>query len=142
MGHSITDFHGAAFTAKDWKVQVWLHLLVRAIDRLPEKPDWLCSAREYWYEQATIAVNGLVCPNLDRFLHDDSSVAVLRKLVEQGFSEFRQFGEKVPCAYLNEICQLTAHNQYVQDIPTESFLAYGRALQKLLDGKMKTHEYA
>jgi hypothetical protein len=135
VGHSFTDFHGVGFTAKDWKVQVWLHLLVCEIDRLPQPPQWLCSAREYWREQAILAINGCVDPRLDFYLTDDERVALLRQIAQHVYSDLRAFGESVPRDFLNTLCELSGQSQYREDVRTDLFLDYGRALLKLLDGK-------
>ena len=142
MGTTSTSFRGVTLLARDWKVQVWLHLLVREVDRLDDRPEWLLEARKYWSETATIAINGLVCPRLDYFLIDEADVALMRRLVQRVISTLRQFGEFVPRDFLNDLCQLPAHSQFTKDIATEEFLAYGRALRKLLDGKMRTQECA
>jgi len=123
-------------------VQVWLHLLVREVDQLREQPEWLPEAREYWSEQATIAINGLICPRLDYFLIDEADVDLMRKLVQRVIGRLREFGDIVPRDFLNDLCQLPAHSQFTKDIATEEFLAYGRALRKLLDGKMQSQECA
>ena len=144
MGHSTTVFREMGFTAKDWKLEVWLHFLVREIDQMPRPPDWLCKARDYWSEQATLAINGCIGTELDRFLIDDERVAVVRKLVQHVYDSLHRFGEQVPRDFLNALCQLPQEGRgsFPHDIQTELLLSYGRALLKLLSGKMKSPEYA
>jgi hypothetical protein len=67
MGHSTTVFRDVGFTAKDWKLQVWLHLLAREVDQMVSPPDWLSTARNYWREQATLSINGCIGTGLDEF---------------------------------------------------------------------------
>ena len=141
MGHSVTDFRGASFTAKDYKVEVWLGLLAREIEQIQNPPEWLTIAGNHWREQAKISFNGCLDPALDRFLADDEKVAYVRQLAQLVYHQLLEFGEQVPCDFLNALLALHAPNHYPQDVATELFLAYGRALLKLLDGKMKTHEY-
>ena len=142
MGHSITDFRGAGFTARDWKVEVWLQLLAREVDQLSTPPAWLAAARDHWREQATLRINGCIRPELDVYLTDDQRVAVVHNLAQRVYDSLLQFGERVPRDFLNGLCRLPQREQYSQDMQTEVFLVYGRALLKLLNGKMKGHEFA
>jgi hypothetical protein len=100
------------------------------------------AARDHWREQATLRINGCIDPNLDAYLIDDQRFAVVRNLAQRVYNSLLQFGEQVPRDFLNALCQLPAREQYQQDMKTELFLVYGRALLKLLNGKMKTHEFA
>lgn len=142
MGHSITDFRGVGFTARDWKLEVWLQLLAREVDQLPSPPAWLAAARDHWREQANLRINGCIDPNLDAYLIDDQRVVFVRNLAQRVYNSLLQFGEQVPRDFLNALCQLPVREQYSKDMQTELFLVYGRALLKLLNGKMKSHEFA
>lgn len=142
MGHSITDFRGDAFIAKDWKLEVWLHLLAREVDKMPKPPGWLLEARAYWHEQATLSINGCIDAGLTEFLTDDVRVGTARNLAQRVYSFLLRFGERVPHDFLNELCQPPHGSEWTQDVETELFLRYGRALLKLLGGKMKTFEVA
>lgn len=142
MGHSTTVFRGVGFTAKDWKLEVWLHLLACEVDKMPDPPAWLIAIRDYWRVQATLSVNGCIGTGLDEFLTDDGRVAVVRTIAQRVFASLLRFGESVPRDFLNNLCRHPAFSQWTQDVETELFLMYGRALLKLLDGKMTTHEYA
>jgi hypothetical protein len=142
MGHSSFDFRGAGFISKDWKVTVWLHLLVREADRMPAPPPWLVEARDHWQEQATLAINGCIDPSLDTFLTSDERVAVVCEMTQRALSALVQFGDRVPCDFLNGLCQVPPSRQWPQDVETELFLRPGRALLKLLHGKMTSHEFA
>src|SRR4051794_19010397 len=111
MGYSITDFRGVGFTAKDWKLQVWLHLLAREADRIPNPPDWLCAARDHWREQATLTVNDCIDTGLDKFLTDKERVVVMQNLAQRVYSSLVQFGEYIHCDYLNHLCQSSEHSR-------------------------------
>ena len=109
---------------------------------MPQSPGWLAAARNYWHEQAVLAVNGCIDPNLDALLTDDDRLALLRRLAQRIYSKLLQFGERMPRDFLNGLCDLPTESQYSQDVETEAFLKCGRALLKLLDGKMTAHEVA
>lgn len=142
MGHSFTNFRGNGFDAKDYKLEVWLRLLVGEVDRMPEPPLWLVEARVFWQHQSEIAINGLISVGLDKFLLNEERVSVLRKLVQQAFSFLFEFGDYVPAKFLNNLCGFEGHREFGKDMETELFLRYGRALLKLLDGKMDSYECA
>ncbi len=142
MGHSTTVFRGVGFTAKDWKLEVWLHLLAREVDKLANPPTWLTAIRDFWREQATLSVNGCIDAGLDEFLTAPERITVVRNLAQQVLSSLIHFGKHVPGNFLNELCQPPPSSPWPQDVETELFLQYGRALLKLLDGKMTTHEHA
>jgi hypothetical protein len=141
MGHSTILFRGNGFTAKDWKTQVWLQLLAREVDQMPQPPAWLSTARDFWREQATLAINGCIGADLDRFMTDNERVAIVRDIAQHVFNALLHFGERVPRDFLNDLGEFPPGGGYTQDVETELFLAYGRALLKLLDGKMRGHEY-
>jgi hypothetical protein len=58
------------------------------------------------------------------------------------FSFLHRLGERVPRDFLNDLCKPQPDELWLQDVETELFLKYGRALLKLLDGKMTGHEHA
>jgi hypothetical protein len=142
MGHSTTDFRGVGFTAKDWKVAVWLHLLVREVDRMPSPPAWLSEARDFWRKQVTPSINGCIDAGLDKFLTDKERIAVVRDIAQHVFSSLHSSGERVPRDFLNDLYQSPPPGEWPQDVESELFLQFGRTLLKLLDGKMETHEQA
>jgi len=142
MGHSTTVFREVGFTAKDWKLEVWLHLLAREVDQMPNPPAWLSTARDFWREQATLSINGCIDAGLDEFLTDEERVAIVRNIAQHVFNSLLRFGERVPRDFLNDLCHPPPSSKWPQDVETELFLRYGRALLKLLDGKMRSHEHA
>jgi hypothetical protein len=142
MGHSTTVFGGVGFTAKDWKLELWLNLLAREVDKVTKPPSWLMTIRDYWRQQAKLSINGCIDAGLDAFLTDRQRVAVVRNLAQQVFNSLLHFGERVPHDFLNDVCQPPPSCEWSQDVETELFLGYGRALLKLLDGKMTHHEFA
>lgn len=142
MGHSYTSCRGNGFDAKDYKLEVWLRLLIIEVGRLPEPPLWLVEARDFWRHQSEIAINGAIGLGLDEFLVDDERVAILRRLVQRAFSFLFEFGDYVPAKFLNKLCEFEGYMEFRKDLETELFLRYGRALLKLLAGKMNSYECA
>lgn len=140
MGHSTTVFRGVGFTAKDWRMEVWLRLLAREVDRMQSPPSWLSAARDYWLNQAELSINGCLDAGLDEFLTDKERIAMVHSLVQRAFDILHRFGERVPSEFLNELCQPKPSDVWPKDVEAELFLRYGRALLKLLDGKMTVDE--
>jgi hypothetical protein len=166
VGTTSTRFRGATLLARDFQVELWLHLLVCEVDRLTSTPDWLSEARDYWDETAFWSGNGLYDPNLEWFLTEPSRVSLTLKLVRRVMAKLRCFGEVVPHGFLNELCrsperapeprllpqdppteltfpvEFRKSARFVEDLPTETLLAYGRGLHKLLEGKIHVEECA
>ncbi len=142
MGHSTIVFHGVGFTTKDWKLEVWLHLLAREVDQMPNPTPWLITARDFWREQAKLSINGCLDAGLDDFLTDEERVKIVRSLAQRAFNSLHGFGERVPRDFLNNLCQPQPSDQWPQDVEAELFMRTGRALMKLLDRKMTGHEQA
>jgi len=68
MGSTFVEFRGRGFEASDATLEIWLLLLVDAIDELPSAPHWLHEARGDWHLQATAGFGFGVIPGLDRIV--------------------------------------------------------------------------
>lgn len=142
VAHSLTIFRGVGFSSRDWKVEVWLRLLLCEVACMPCAPEWLDRARGHWQEQVNwMAGTGCIDVGLDKFITGDEQLAVIGELVQKAYDRLSEFGEIVPADFLNKLCPHSPGEQFV-DTPKEAFLVYGRALTKLLDGKMTCHEFA
>ena len=135
MGHSFTSYKDKHIRSKDYKVETWLFLIVREADKILEKEPWLKEARDHWNDQATIAVNGCIDPDLDQYLTDDYKVKVFRSICQRIYSNLLTYGEKIPKEYLNELHNLRPPFDIREDNDAELYLRYGRALLALIDGK-------
>lgn len=84
VGSSFTEYRGRGFWARDSKLEIWLYLLVKTIDRHNPIEPWLSRARDDWHIQATAGMTGCVCASLDEHLGDRAShVATLIVLAEE-----------------------------------------------------------
>lgn len=143
MGHSFTGIGEIGFYAQDTKVGVWMRLLAREARNKTPPLDWLKEAADHWDSQLQHLMGvGCLHPRLDDFLIDKERVAILSNLAQRVFSQLRMFGEKIPRDFLNDLCGYSTGDRFTEDVPTECFLRYGRALLKLLRGKMRKVEYA
>jgi hypothetical protein len=92
VGRSFVEFRGSGFWARDTALEVWLWLLCREIELLPETPDWLFALRDHWHLHATAGFNGCVSPSLDRFLTDEGHVSQVLALSERAEVRLREQG--------------------------------------------------
>ncbi|XGV97485.1 MAG: hypothetical protein ACAF41_32790 [Leptolyngbya sp. BL-A-14] len=143
MGHSSVSFRGKHICAKDFKIEVWLFLLVREIDQLPEIPSWLREARDFWYQEATLSINGCLDPDLDRFLLNDERLGLIQKLCQSVHETLLTHGNKVSKDFLNQLCGCDPLCSFQVDNDTELYLRFSRALHTLLEGNQTQEiEYA
>ncbi|MBC7970933.1 MAG: hypothetical protein H7Z11_12565 [Verrucomicrobia bacterium] len=143
MGHSSVSLRGKHICAKDFKVQVWLFLLVREIDNMPEIEFWLKEARDFWQEEATLFINGCLDPELERFLTDNERLKLTHKLCQSVHENLLAHGNKISKDFLNQLCGCKPPCDFQIDNDTELYLRFSRALLKLLEGnQMQEMEYA
>lgn len=136
MGHTITTFRGQGVNAHDAKVEIWLFLLARKVDQMPEPPPWLRAARAQWHRQASWGM-GLACPDLDRFLDSEAKIDEFRTLVRSILDDLTEHGVHLSREFLNEIVTPQGVSEpFTRDLETEWFLSYGRALLRLLAGQV------
>ncbi len=134
MGHSFTSFREKHLRSKDYKIETWLLLIVREIDALPEKANWLVEARKYWEGQGKHGVNGCIDPNLDEYLVSGNRIDIFKGLVGKAYSKLNEFGTMVPKEYLNQLHGFESPNDIREDNEAELYLLYGRKLLSLIDG--------
>jgi hypothetical protein len=68
MGSSFVELNEHGFWIADGLLETWLLLLVREIDAMPSRPEWLNEARRQWYFRATAGFAGLILPQLDVYV--------------------------------------------------------------------------
>ncbi len=101
MGSSFTEYRGHGFWTRDGKLEIWLHELVCAVDRLPAPPDWLRQAREAWHLQATVGFGGCIDAGLDQWLGDQADrVVTLVGLAADALGHLRE-QQVLRCEALN-----------------------------------------
>ena len=135
MGHSFTTFREKHIRSKDYKVETWLFLIVKEARKMVDAEPWLRRAILHWEKQATMPINGCIDPDLDQFITDDHKSKVLRTICQKIITDLKQFGDKIPKEYLNELCGYKPPNWIMEDNDTELYLVYGRALHGLLGGR-------
>jgi hypothetical protein len=134
MGHSFTSFKDKHIRSKDYKVEVWLLLIVeKAADWMEEEP-WLEAAMAYWREQAELSINGCLDPYFDAYLLSEHQIEVMKEICTSIQSDLNRFGKVIPKEYLNNLCGYKPPYDIKQDNDTELYLIYGQKLLTLLSG--------
>ena len=137
MGHSFTTYKGKSILSKDFKVQTWLYLICREIDKAEDIPEWVIEAKRHWMQEAEDCINGLINPEFDIFLNCEEKENFIIGICENIYNEFLSLGNKVPKSYLNELLkrEQNDYDRIREDNDTEIYLNYGKALMDLLKGQ-------
>jgi hypothetical protein len=138
MGSSFIDFKGYGFWARDTHIDLWLYLLVREIDKLESRADWLEAAREHWLEQATVSFVGLVQPQLDEYLTSQERVDLVIHLSERVLNLLYEKGGHVSGEYLNARGIGGGGYRPATTWEMENFVGVGRKFVELLKGEVRT----
>ena len=139
MGHSVTSFKSVHVTAKDWKVELWLRLLAYEIDVDRAAPGWARDAAAYWKKHADGYVNGCLDPQLDRWLTDRERVTFFRTLVSRVCGRLTDLGDTVTKSFLDSLFPQGV-SPFNMPIRSDTLLAVGSALQRLIAGDIVGHE--
>ncbi|MEV0974347.1 hypothetical protein [Microtetraspora glauca] len=140
MGRSFIEYKDRGFWTVDAYVRLYLRLLCLEVDALPEMPDWLAKAREYWHLQATDeAFHGWIGLRLDEYVGDDTVRAgELLELLDRARLHALSFGRYAPVSLL-VFCGLAEEGEYSTEeslVHTEAVAACGDAISRLLKGEI------
>lgn len=137
MGHSFTTYKNKHIRSKDFKIEVWLFLLVEKSSSLTREYGWLTEAIENWKETAENPINGCMDPEFERFLTDTDKEEAFIELCSSIIEDLESFGEYVPKAYINKLCAYKPPYDVKVDNDTELYLSYGRRLVALISGNQQ-----
>lgn len=135
MGHSFTSFKEKHIRSKDYKVEVWLFLVVEKVTNRLEQEPWLKEAMVHWREQAELSINGCIDPDFDKYLVNEHHIEVMKEICTSIQNDLSNFGKVVPKEYLNDLCGYEPPFDIKQDNESELYLSYGQKLLDLLSGK-------
>ncbi len=121
MSSSRIHFRERHMDATDAAMEVWLRLLVGAIDAMPDPPPWLAAAREDWNEAATMGFGFGVIPELDDFIIDDERRKVVLALCEAASERLRELGDPISAEELNALGAGPAGSRFTRDAPAAVF---------------------
>ena len=140
MGMSTIRYRDRNFRTSDDAIAVWLALLVREIDALPDAPGWMRKAREAWHVQATEGFGFGVVSELDRFAPDDQRRDTLVQLSQRALSHLQSWGPWLPKEALNALHTGGAGVVFEIDVPAEIFVRTARWFIRLLSGTLSSDE--
>jgi hypothetical protein len=139
MGSTFVEFRDRGFEASDSTLEIWLLLLVDAIDELPNYPDWLKEVREEWYVQATESFGAGVMPGLDAVVTDSDRLEMIIDLCSKAMKRMHGYGPTISKDVLNGI-RKNEGTIFTEDVPTELFERVGDYFTRLLRGVLKPEE--
>ncbi|MCQ8186780.1 hypothetical protein [Streptomyces rugosispiralis] len=136
MGSSNMFYRGSGFWVRDSQAEVWLYLLAQEAKAVAAPAEWLVAAREDWELQATVGFVGFVSSRLDDHVgtHPDR-VALTLELSERVLRRLLAWSPAIPKDVANSFGTGGPGSLFLQDPPTDSFLACGRAFISLLRGE-------
>jgi hypothetical protein len=133
---SFTQYRGHGFWTTDAKLEIWLHLLVRAVDRLPEREPWLSEAREDWHLGATVGFSGCVPTYLDEVVGVAPRIRLPTMLALAGsVQNDLQRRQSIPRQELAD-AGVGGHVDWTRDVDTALVLPVARAVIDLLMGDL------
>ena len=138
MGSSFVEYRGRGFWVGDSRLEVWLYLLATEIDRRSDDPDWLASARDHWYEQATVGFVGCINADLDQIAASDARREDLINLSEAAVLRLEARGESIGRDELNAMGTGSPGSEFLADMPTDALSAVGERFIQLLKGEVVT----
>ena len=140
MGSTFVTFRDRSFEASDAVLEIWLHLLVEAIDKTPHLPNWLKEVREEWYIQATEVFGFGVMPGLDRIVTSLERRDVILGLCSTAMKRLHDYGPIISKDELNIILGADERHCFVANGRTERFEKAGEYLMKLLREELRPEE--
>lgn len=135
MGSSFTRYRGVGFWTNDATIELWLFMLSREVEKLPQPPDWLSRAGEQWRVTSTCGMIGCVSACLDEYASTTESIGIIMQVAEGALSELRSKGESLSVDWLNSLALGSPGDAFTRDLPTEMFTQVGKAFIELLNGE-------
>lgn len=127
MGVSTWSYRGKHFDAPDPVLEVWLRLLVDALDEVTAPPSWLPELRQEWYELATEQFGFGVAPDFDATLIDDARRELVLHAAQRALRRLEALGDPIPVSQLNALAR-----GFARDLPAELFREPARKFIALL----------
>jgi hypothetical protein len=132
MSSSRIHFRQRFIDASDAAVEVFLRLVVGAIDELPDPPLWLVAAREDWNTAATMGAGFGVIPELDGFVIDEDRRRIVLGFCEAATKRLRGLGDPIPAATLNTLGAGSSDSRFERDVPAAVFRDAATQLTELV----------
>ncbi|MCA9678024.1 MAG: hypothetical protein KC464_23565 [Myxococcales bacterium] len=121
MGISRVHLRDRYIDTNDACMEVWLRLLVSAIESTHDKPAWLVAAAAEWNEVATMGHGFGVIPDLDNVITDESRRDTVLRLAEAAARRLRELGDPIPAAVLNQLGAGPVDSSFTRDVPAAMF---------------------
>ena len=138
MGSSYTEFQGNGFWCRDPALEIWLYLLVQEINKRKPLPQWLATARDHWYEGATLGISGCIDADLDNLLSEGDRVETAVAIAQEALHSLRQQGPLLRRDFLNDMKIGGPGSFFTGDVETLPLERVGEAFVELLRGQCTT----
>ncbi|MEO8670476.1 MAG: hypothetical protein ABI411_04110 [Tahibacter sp.] len=140
MGSSTVTYRNQKFDAADATLEIWLLLLIDAIDAMPVPPAWLGEVREEWYLHATQAFGFGVVPGLDWAAPDNERRDVILDLCGTAIQRLQNWGPLMTREELDHITRENVGGYFTGDLDAKIFIKCADYFIKLLHQSLKPDE--
>lgn len=132
MSSSCIHFRKCSMDAPDAAIEVWLRLIVGAIDAIQEPAPWLMAAREDWNEAATMGAGFGVIPELDGYIQDEERRRTLLDLCDVATERLWKMGDPIRASTLNSLKAGPRDARFERDVPAAVFRDVAARFTKLV----------
>lgn len=132
MGISRVHMGEQFIDTEDAGMEVWLRLLVGAIEEGYDNPPWLVTAAADWNEVATMGFGFGVIPELDAVITDEERRQVVLGFCQVAMDRLRALGDPIPAEVLNSLGAGPADSSFTRDVPAEVFLEVATDFTRLV----------
>jgi hypothetical protein len=132
MSSSCIQFRERHIESLDAAMEVWLRLIVAAIDTVRDPAPWLVAAREDWNEAATMGAGFGVIPELDSIIDNEERRKVVLELCETASRRLRDLGDPIPATTLNALGAGPPDSWFTREVPAEIFTTVAAQFTELI----------
>lgn len=140
MGNSFISFKKEGFWVNDAVIEIWLTYMVKAVEKVSDKPKWLVEAKQYWECLAKQGLMGSISPDLNNIITDEEKKKILISLSSTALEEIRNDGPIISKEKLNAFGVGGEGSYFTSDLEVGMFLIAGEKFIKLLQGELKADE--
>lgn len=134
MAHSIIEFHSRHFQLNDVDLIVFAELLRNAVLRNAMIPPNIRAMVDWWEDALALSAAGAIDLNLDEFLTNQKSIALVCSGLDDLVADLRDAGEMISADKLNAIARGLV--QFTGDRRVEDFQVIAHRFQGLLQCRL------
>lgn len=139
MSSTPITYRGKEFTADDGIMAVWLHFVIKEMDKLPHISAWLKETRDEWNVQSTVDL-GYVDPGLDQVISTEEQRDLIVSLYDAAMRKLRLYGDYIEADELNAMNTGGEGSFFTERLPTKFFITHGDFFIRLLKNELGPDE--